>query len=80
MSEQMQVQVTRHYADNRGDHAADAVQAYAYDPNETVEAMLMRVMEFPVSKYRQPDPTAFVTLRVVTGTEPREVDDGQPPF
>lgn len=69
----MQVHVTHHYAANYGDHASDVVEAHAYDPDERVEDMVCRVMGFPVSKWqRQPDSTAFVTIRVVAGTEPRE--------
>lgn len=78
----MQVQITRHYAENRGDHASDSIQAYTYDPDETVADLLMRVMDFPVSRWRSPDHSSFVILRVVSGTEPREVVlDGAPgPF
>ena len=76
----MQVHVTHHYGENRGDHAADVIEAHTYDPNETVADLLARVMGFPVSKYRSPDPSAFVVLRVVSGTEPKQPDDGMPPF
>jgi hypothetical protein len=82
MSE-MQVHITRHFSENRGDHAADAVIAHSYDPAETVEDMVCRVMGLPVSKWQSPpDPTDFVTIRVVAGTEPKEAvsDDNEPPF
>jgi hypothetical protein len=78
--EQMQVHVTYHHAENRGDHAAEVVHAHAYVPDETVADLVRRVMGFPVPTWRQPDPSAFVTLRVVAGTEPKEADDGRPPF
>lgn len=76
----MQVQITHHYGENRGDHAADVTIAHAYDPDETVADMVARIMGFPVSQYRTPDPAAFVTIRVVAGTEMKEASDGQPPF
>lgn len=81
MNEQpMQVHITHNYAENRGDHAAEVIVAKTYDPSETVEAMIRRVMGYPVPSWRSADPTAFITIRVVDGTEPREGSDGIPPF
>lgn len=78
----MQVHVTHHCVENRGDHAAEVVYAHQYDPDETVSDLLMRVLNLPVKKWgRAHDPSEFVTLRlVVGGTEPKEADDGSPPF
>lgn len=76
----MQVHITHHYGENRGDHAADVTVAHAYDPSETVADMVARVMGFPVSQYLQPDPAAFAVIRVVAGTEPKEAPNGQPSF
>ena len=76
----MQVQVSHHYAENRGDHASDVVQAHAYDPDERVAEMVARVMGFPLRSWQREDPTAFVILRVVTGTEPKGPRDDNPPF
>lgn len=75
MTSPMQAHIVLHRADNRGDHATEVEEAHAYIPDETVADMIVRVMGFPVSKWKQPDPTQFVTIRVVTGTEPVEVRD-----
>ena len=72
----MQVHISRHYSENRGDHPADAITAHTYDPAETVADMLVRVLGYPLPSWRSADPTEFVVLRVVSGTEPRDPDSG----
>lgn len=76
----MQVHIARHYSANYGDHAAEVTTAHTYDPNETVADMVTRVLDYPISSWRTADPTEFVTLRVVSGTEPKEASNGSVPF
>ena len=81
MADDMQVQVTRHYAVHRGDHAAEAISAHAYDPDETVADLVKRVLGLPTPRWSgPPSPADFITLRLVVGTEPQvgEVSDAVP--
>lgn len=66
----MQVQVTRRFSVNYGDHGGVATTAHTYDPNERVEDLLFRVLDLPLTRWMKFDPTDYVILRVVSGTEP----------
>lgn len=65
----MQVQVTRHRYANMGDHAEYVTEAVKYDPTETVEAMVLRVLRLREA-YMRHDAGDTITLQVVEGTEP----------
>lgn len=66
----MQVQVTRHFTANYGDSGGVATTAHTYDPDERVEDLLFRVLDLPLTRWMRFDPTEYVTLQVVSGTEP----------
>jgi hypothetical protein len=76
----MQVAVTLHTVENYGDHAGEVTKAQTYDPYELVGAMVRRIMRLPAPRYTQFNPTDAIRLQVVEGTEPKEADDGTPPF
>lgn len=78
--ETMQVAVTLHTVENYGDHAGEVTKAQTYDPYEPVGAMVRRVLGLPAPRYTRFNPTDAIRLQVVEGTEPKEADDGTPPF
>ena len=65
----MGVHVTRHRWANMGDHAVLAYEAVKYDPTETVESLILRVLSLRET-FQRHDPMDHITLRVVEGTEP----------
>lgn len=73
----MEVHVTRHRWANMGDHAILSHEAVKYDPTETVEALVLRVLSLQRTYHRH-DPMDHVTLRVVEGTEPERNSVGSP--
>lgn len=75
-----EIQVTLCTSMNMGDHAAELRIAHLVEPGETVEHLLMRVMELGEFKPRfcQPKPAwDWIELRYVAGTEPTPENDGR---
>lgn len=65
----MQVQVTRRRYANMGDHAEYVTEGQTYDPLETVESLVLRVLDLR-QPYLRHDAGDSITLRVVDGTQP----------
>lgn len=71
----VEVHVTRHRWANMGDHAVLSHEAVKYEPTETVEGLVLRVLSLRET-FQRHDPMDHITLRVVEGTEPERSTTG----
>ena len=76
----VEIQVTLCTEQNMGDHGERVRIAHKVEPGETVEHLLMRLMDLGEfqAKYRQHKPASdWIELRYVEGTAP-EPENGRP--